>query len=49
MTSRKINVVNNNNAFYSLKQNKYTIKVTLQDGTLTDVTIIIPQLPGTEI
>lgn len=48
MTNRKINVIKKDNAFYSLKQNKYTIKVTLQDGMLTDVTIIIPQLSGIE-
>ena len=48
MVTFKIKVTKSGDAFYSLKENKYTIKVVNYNGMLTDATLVVPQLPGIE-
>lgn len=48
MISYKIKVSKRGEAFYTLKDNKYTIKVIVYNEMLTDATLVVPQLPGIE-
>lgn len=48
MATFKIRVVKSGDAFYSLKENKYTIKIVNYNGMLNDATLVVPQLPGIE-